>query len=174
MNFIKKSLMLVLLAGLSVTVAHKANAQAKPAWTKACVDPKKVETCRISQQLFMQKKDKTGKMKPVGRILGLTVLYVQNGKTKKREPHLSIQMPLGVDLRPGAVLKVDKGLDIPVKYLQCTQKGCDASIKLDAGFLKTLRAGNKLFVGFRPWGSPKTTVVGASLKGFTAKLNALK
>ena len=110
----------------------------------------------------------------MGKILGLAVIYVLAPKSKKREPYLSIQMPLGVDLRRGAVLRVDKGKEIPVQYLRCTNSGCDASLKLDSEILKALKAGNGLLVGFLPWGTNKTTVVNASLKGFTKAFKAIK
>ena len=39
-------------------------------------------------------------------------------------PYLTVPLPLGVDLRPGAVIKVDKEPEIALEYLKCTGNGC--------------------------------------------------
>jgi invasion protein IalB len=159
---------------LAAQVSVDLAAQKKSSWKLICADGLKRETCRITQTHFVRKKDIQGKQQTGSKILGLTVIYVPNPKSKIREPYLSIQMPLGVDLRRGAALRVDKGKEIPVRYLRCTNSGCDASLKLDSGILKALKAGNGLLVGFLPWGTNKTTVVGATLKGFTKAFKAIK
>ena len=161
----------ILTAGLMFPLDLAA--QEESAWKLICADGLKPETCLINQTRFLSKKIQ-GKQRAVGRILGLTVLYVANPKSKKREPHMSIQMPLGVDLRRGAVLRVDKGKEIPVQYLRCTKSGCAASLKLDSRFIKALKAGNGLLVGFLGWGGNKTTVVNASLKGFAKAFKILR
>ena len=161
----------ILTAGLMFPLDLAA--QEESAWKLICADGLKPETCRITQMLFLSKKIR-GKQRAVGKILGLAVIYGLAPKSKKREPYLSIQMPLGVDLRRGAVLRVDKGKEIPVQYLRCTNSGCDASLKLDSKFLKALKAGNGLLVGFLPWGANKITAVNASLKGFTKAFKAIK
>lgn len=167
-------IVLILIVGVLIAL-HADAAEPAPAWTLVCAEPTKSETCRIQQQLFLQQKDKAGKEQNVGRILGLAVLYVNDGDNgKKRDLYLSIQMPLGVDLRPGAVLRVDKGKEIPVAFLRCTQAGCDASLKIDAEILKMLQTGTTLMVGFRPWGSAKVSTVNASLNGFTKLAKSLK
>lgn len=148
-------------------------AQAKPAWEKICVDAKKPNTCRISQVLFLTKMVE-GKQQTLGRILGLTIFYADDVKAKKRNPYISIQMPLGVDLRPGAVLRVDEGQEIRLPYLQCTGAGCDASLPLDSKLLKSFEAGKSIRVGFRAWGAEDVNVVEASLIGFTQAFNGIK
>ncbi len=142
-------------------------------WKKTCVDANKAETCRISQ-VRIYNKEVDGKQQPVGKILGLTVLYATDAKTSVRAPYMSIQMPLGVDLRGGAVFRVDAGKEISVPYLQCTNAGCDASYPLDSVLIKQMKAGKTLTVGFRAWGNVKVTAVNASLKGFTKAFGALK
>jgi len=158
---------------LAAQVSVDLTAQKKSSWRLICADGLKPETCKIIQTLFLSKKIQ-GKQRAVGRILGLTVIYLPAPKSKKREPYLSIQMPLGVDLRRGAVLRVDKGKEIPVQYLRCTNSGCDASLKLDSEILKALKAGNGLLVGFIAWGGNKTTAVNASLKGFAKAFETLR
>ena len=165
---------LVFTPDLAAQVSVDLAAQKESPWKLICADGLKPETCRITQTRFVRKKDSQGKQQTGGKILGLAVIYVPNLKSKIREPYLSIQMPLGVDLRRGAVLRVDKGKEIPVQFLRCTNSGCDASLKLDSGILKALKAGNGLLVGFLAWGANKTTVVTASLKGFTKAVKAIK
>ena len=164
---------LVFTLDLAAQVSVDLAAQKKSSWRLICADGLKPETCRITQTLFLTKKIQ-GKQRAVGRILGLTVIYVPAPKSKIREPYLSIQMPLGVDLRRGAVLRVDKGKKIPVRYLRCTKSGCDASLKLDSRFIKALKAGNALSVGFLAWGGNKTTAVNAPLKGFAKAFKILR
>ena len=161
----------ILTAGLMFPLDLAA--QEESAWKLICADGLKPETCKITQTLFLSKKIQ-GKQRAVGKILGLTVICMPAPKSKIREPYLSIQMPLGVDLRRGAVLRVDKGKEIPVQYLRCTKSGCDASLKLDSQFIKALKAGNALSVGFLAWGGNKTTAVNASLKGFTKAFKTLR
>ena len=166
----------ILTAGLMFPLdlaAQVSAAQEDITWKLICADGFKPETCKITQTLFLSKKIQ-GKQRTVGKILGLMVIYMPAPKSKIREPYLSIQMPLGVDLRRGAVLRVDEGKETPVQYLRCTNSGCDASLKLDSKFLKALKAGNGLLVGFLPWGGDKTTVVNASLKGFTKAFEFLR
>ncbi len=158
---------------VAMLFASGASAQEKHVWLRSCVDNKKPTTCRIGQQLFLSKKIE-GKQKNMGLVLGLTVLYLKNSKTGKRSPYISIRMPLGVDLRPGAIMRIDKGPETRLVYLQCTNAGCDASLPIDSKNLKALKAGNTLNVGFRPWGRTRVTVVKASLKGFTKAFRGLK
>ncbi len=158
---------LIILVSLSIAWATSASAQSGNVWKTVCTDTQKPETCRISQQIFLTKQSKSGEKKVAGRVLGLSVLYATGTKTQKRGPYLSISMPLGVDLRPGAVLKIDDGQDISVKYLRCTKAGCDASLPLTSAVLHSMKQGNTLFVGFRAWGDKKVSVLKASLKGFT-------
>lgn len=148
-----------------------AIAQENLPWTRVC-DQDNSSQCRLVHQINVQR-EVDGELKTVGRLIRLTVLYVENRETKKRQPYLSAQFPLGVDLRPGAVIKIDQGKDIPIPYLQCKQSGCDASLLLDSNLLSALKAGNTLFVGFRPWGTEKVQVLQVSLRGFTAAVNTL-
>ncbi|MFT6558756.1 invasion associated locus B family protein [Sneathiella sp.] len=163
-----------ILLGLSIAWATSASAQSGNVWKTVCADAQKAETCRISQQIFLTKQLKSGEKKVAGRVLGLDVMYATDTKKQTRGPYLSISMPLGVDLRPGAVLKIDDGQDISVKYLRCTTAGCDASLPLTPAVLQSMKQGNSLFVGFRAWGNDKVTVLKASLQGFTKSFNNIK
>ncbi len=164
---------LAILGAVFLIGSSVVEAASQPVWQKVCVDRSNPKSCRITQQLFL-KKNVNGEEKIVGKILKLSVVYVLNKKTEKREPHLILQMPLGIDLRVGAALKIDKGKEIPLQFLQCTKAGCDTSLKLDNQLLQSLKAGIDLNVGFKAWGSNQTTVIKASLKGFTRSFSALR
>ncbi|MCG8492185.1 MAG: invasion associated locus B family protein [Sneathiellales bacterium] len=166
-----------IFCALSVLVAvaslQPAFAQTGEPWKRVCQDDTKIESCRIAQQLYLNK-NVDGKKQTVGRVLSLTVLYLFVPQTGQRQPFMSIIMPLGVDLRAGAKIKVDEGQEIPLRFLQCTKAGCAASVGLDTKLLEAMKAGNRLRVAFRPWGSKETAVLNASLKGFTKGVNSLK
>ena len=165
--------MIVALLILSVA-AVTARAQSPNVWERVCENGNDAQSCRITQELFVTQTGADGTGQMAGRILGLHVLYAVEQTTGRWLPYLSVQMPMGVDLRPGAVLKVDRGVDIPIQYLRCTEAGCDASIQLQPPLLQALKAGKELFVGFRAWGSDETTVLSASLIGFSRAYAALQ
>ncbi len=142
-----------------------------PLWKKEC-DKKNPDRCQIGQQVFLQK-DVDGKKQTVGRILAVTVQKATNPKTKEKFSVLNMQLPLGVDLRPGIVIKVDDGKEMKVIYSKCTNAGCDAALVMDDNLVSAMKAGAILFVGFRAWGNEQTQVIKASLSGFTAALNSL-
>lgn len=142
-------------------------------WELVCDNPKEMKTCSIRQQLFLRQKI-DGKEKTVGRVLKLTVIYGAKPPKKARTPYLSVQMPLGLDLRPGAVLRIDKGKEYRLEFLQCTTNGCDASIMLDNALIVAMKKGIQLQVGFRPWGTNKVNVIAASLSGFTKAFHQIK
>ena len=172
MSRLKIKIVVTLLV-LSVA-AVSARAQTANVWERVCADANDARSCRITQELFVTRTGADGTEQVAGRILGLHVLYAVEETTGRRLPYLSVQMPMGVDLRPGAVLKVDQGADIPIQYLRCTEAGCDASIQLQPALLQALQAGKELFVGFRAWGSEETTVLSASLIGFSKAYAALQ
>ena len=142
-------------------------------WERACVDENDLSTCRIVQNLFVER-EVDGKTERLGRVLQINVIYSGHPETGERVPHISMNLPLGVDLRPGAVVKVDSGVEIALPYLQCVNDGCAISAVLDDTLLSQLQQGQQLLVGFRAWGNTDTTVIPASLIGFTKAFNTLQ
>ena len=138
-------------------------------WPVVCADANDARTCRMEQRQFLDQTVK-GQQRRLGQLLRLTVLYV--GK-KARRPLLVMRLPLGVDLRPGMVLRVDNHEEIKAPYLRCTNAGCEVQVELTAELVAQLKKGLKLQVGVRPFGSSKTVVIDASLKGFTRAFNRL-
>ena len=87
---------------------------------------------------------------------------------------MTIQLPLGVDIRAGAVLQIDKNKEIRLPYLQCRRSGCDVSMVLDKKMLRLTKSGMRLKVGFRPWVTTETKMIVSSLSGFTKSFKLLK
>tara|TARA_Y100001934_G_C12001229_1_gene607781 strand:- start:99 stop:578 length:480 start_codon:yes stop_codon:yes gene_type:complete len=143
-------------------------------WEKVCGDQANPKTCRIRQDLFLQKKNNEGKLVTLGRVLRLNVVYSNVDNGTKRIPFLSIQVPMGVDLRAGTVFQIDNAKQINLPYLRCTTYGCDASVKLSRDILRNMKAGNQIKVGFKKWGDKNASVISATLKGFTAALAGIK
>lgn len=144
---------------------------ASPAWRLQCSDTNDASTCSMNQELFLQQ-TVDGELQTVGRLLNLTIVYLNAGE--ERVPFMSLQMPLGVDLRPGGVMRVDEESETSLEFLRCTEAGCDASARVTPDLLAQLRSGSVLRVGFRPWGSEQVTAVEASLIGFTAAFAQLR
>ena len=138
-------------------------------WAVICADADNAETCRMEQIRFV---DQTveGQPKRRGKLLSITVLYVGE---EARRPLLLMKLPLGLDLRPGMVLRVDNHAEVTAPYLRCTNAGCEVQVELTAELVAQLKNGLKLQVGVLPFGSSKTVVIGASLKGFTRAFNSL-
>ena len=154
----------IMLLGIAVA-AEKGSA-----WSVVCGDDKNAQTCRMEQKLFAQKVVK-GRQRTLGKMLGLTVRYA--GKDS-RQPVLVMDLPLGVDLRAGMVLRIDNGKETTARYLRCTKNGCSSRLRLTPQMVAMMRKGSKLQIGFRPFGSAKTMVVDASLKGFTKAFARLR
>ena len=95
-------------------------------WAVVCADANNARTCRMKQTLFVNQTVK-GQQKRLGQLLSITVLYVGE---KARRPLLVMRLPLGVDLRPGMVLRVDNYEEIKAPYLRCTNAGCAVQVGL--------------------------------------------
>ena len=142
-------------------------------WERGCADENDASTCRIAQNLFLER-DVDGKKERVGRVLQIIVLYSGHPDTNERVPFVSMNLPLGIDLRPGAVVKIDEGPERTFQFLQCVNDGCAISTLIDDVLLEEMRKGTQIFVGFRAWGNSDTTVIPASLIGFTRAFNSIQ
>ena len=77
-------------------------------WSVQCVVEDDPSSCSMNQQQHVQA-EVDGVQKIVGRLINATVLYAEDPITGSREPHISIDLPLGVTLALGAAIKVDDG-----------------------------------------------------------------
>ena len=142
-------------------------------WLVQCVVEDDPSTCTMNQQQHLQV-EVDGEQKVVGRLLKATVLYAEDPITGTRDPHISIDLPLGVTLAAGAAIKVDDGQQLNWPYLQCTNAGCAISNKLDGELLSALKRGKILLVAYRAWGAEKNTLIRVPLKGFTKAFNSIQ
>ena len=165
--------LLVVVWVSELLTAKDAAAQKKSPWLVECLDKSDAKSCRMSHSRY-QTKIVNGKQQNVGKVLTLTVLYIANKKTKKRAPHLSIKMPLGVSLIHNSAFQVDKNKAVNLPFLQCSNSGCDASIELNKKLLRSILAGMEIRVAFKIWPSTKRSVVISPLTGFTKSFRKLK
>lgn len=142
-------------------------------WSVQCAVQDDPSSCSMNQQQHLQT-EVDGEKKIIGRLINATVLYADDPITGSRDPHISIDLPLGVSLVPGAAIKVDGGEQLNWPFLQCTAAGCAISNKLDSELLSALRRGKVLFVAYRAWGTEENTVIPVSLKGFTKAFNSIQ
>jgi invasion protein IalB len=108
--------------------------------------------------------------KPMG---ALVVAAVTDEKTKQAQVVASALVPLGVDLMIEPALKIDDGKQIPLRYLRCLQRGCEAIAPLPAEQEAAMRAGSKAKLAMAIGGG-KNAVFDFSLSGFGAALDAVK
>ena len=142
-------------------------------WSVQCVVEDDPSSCSMNQQQHLQT-EVDGEQKIVGRLINATVLYAEDPITGTRDPHISIDLPLGVSLAPGAAIKVDDGQQLNWPYLQCTNAGCAISNKLDDELLSALKRGQELLVAYRAWGAEKNSLIRVPLKGFTKAFNSIQ
>lgn len=131
-------------------------------WVSVCQTVEGVERCHMAQTLEMETEQGRNRLleATIGRVAGANVLQ--------------LVLPLGVDLRPGIVMRIDEGKEFTAPYLMCMQGGCTVAIQLDDSLLQAMRAGLKGYVGFRPFNSEQTLVLEMSLRGFTRASNAIR
>lgn len=162
----------ILMALLAPAGAQTAD-DAKPAWTVACTDAKDPQTCTMWQRHYPARKA-GGQQGNPGTLMVLSVRFAAAPGETVRKPYLLVQLPLGVDLRRGMVMRIDNGNEKTGKFLRCLNTGCEANFLLTDNLVELLKAGRVLRVGFVPLGSETVLVVEASLDGFTKAFNTLR
>lgn len=131
-------------------------------WVSVCRTVQGVERCHISQNLYLENEQGSN------RLLQATVGKLDGGNV------LQLILPLGVDLRPGIVFKIDEEEEFAAPYITCMQEGCVVAIGLDQTLWRTLRGGAVAKIGFRPFNTEQTVVLEMSLLGFTRASNTIK
>ncbi len=135
-------------------------------WIHVCKDSKKKgeETCQIIQQI-LEKKSKKILISGAVRLKG-----------KDKKPSFLMQLPHGMFIPAGIVVRIDKD-DIKKTIVQtCDHRGCFAGIAVPDTTLAQLKSGKKLVIAFKNL-KKQTIAVTLSLDGFSdsyAKLVAEK
>ena len=166
-------IVVALTAILSTPVRAQKADRGIPAWKVICTDAQDPQTCIIQQKHYPVQKPK-GQQGRVGTVLTLSIRFAHKPGETIRKPYLRMQLPLGVDLRCGMVMRIDKGKETTGTYLRCLNTGCEVNFLMKDNMVVGLKAGRVFRVGFVPLGSEKVLVVEASLKGFTKAFNMLK
>jgi invasion protein IalB len=132
-------------------------------WVKLCPklpsrkDPKKaVEICNTSYEVVLAN--------------GIVLLDVTLREIKGKKPMISVMVPLGAVLRPGAYLKFDKAKEIKIPYTICASIGCYAEIEASPEILKQMKSAKQMAVAFMS-ADGKVHPMGVPMDGFTEALN---
>jgi invasion protein IalB len=125
-------------------------------WGMQCTEEAKLHICQAVQVLWLEQDKKKQRV--------LTLQLIPKDEEQKV---LQLSFPLGVDLRPGIVIAVDDGSEQKFSYATCNNQSCFSLILMTEEQLSMFKKGNILKIGFRTFGSDKTVVLEASLKGFT-------
>jgi invasion protein IalB len=107
----------------------------KQGWTKQCLEDagSKSVLCITAQDL----------RNPNGQVIASTGLRELQG-TSKRE--YFIFLPLGVKLKEGVKLQVDKGKQLALSFDSCTPQGCVAVTEVNDALLGQLKKGTQITV----------------------------
>ena len=125
-------------------------------WGLQCTEEERLHICQAVQIIWLEQGEKKQRV--------LTLQLIPKNEEQKI---LQLSFPLGVDLRPGIVIAVDNGSEQKFSFATCTNQSCLSLILMSEKELSMFKRGNVLKVGFRTFGSDKTIVLEASLKGFT-------
>ena len=147
-------------------VAVAAEPQKFGDWILRCESPgeDKSEICYLHQTLNYSK----------GNVSGVLLDVKIGALGEGRQLFALLMLPLGVSFQAGAIIGVDSGEPTSLTIQTCTKEGCRSVAPISEDLLWSFRKGNKLKVGFVPFGGIQTVVVEASLMGFTAAYKALK
>ncbi|CAM3803292.1 invasion associated locus B family protein [Vreelandella rituensis] len=156
-------LLLLLLVPLSA-LANEPRITEHQDWRSVCVDMPEGERCQAQQSLNMENEQGSS------RLLLASVL--RNGDDAP--PILELLLPLGLDVSSGIVMQIDDGDEVRVPFATCLEQGCYAILPIEGNLMDTMRSGNVIRIGFRPFNARQTHAVEVSLIGFTAATNALK
>lgn len=133
-------------------------------WTLACSEAEpKAGNCQVIQAL--DTKQESGAAK---RLLQASVGRLEGGKL-----YLHLILPFGLDLRPGAVVRVGEGEQVNIPFTTCLANGCQALVIMPDTLVYDFRNGAVASIGFRPWKSQETVQVKLNLKGFSQALTAM-
>lgn len=129
-------------------------------WTVMC-QGEGLKDCRAMQMLNFSNESGTG------RLMSLVIRKAVEG------PLMVMEMPFGLDLRAGVVVRFDENDEIPLPFSVCLNNGCQVITLLVPEHAEQFRTANSMRVGFRAFGQSDTIVVEVSLKGSSAAMRAL-
>lgn len=155
-----------LLTLIASSLPHIAFADAKVGdrfgdWVFECAALAEGKTnCALSQTISSQKDNR--------RIVKFTL--ARNRQTNAVT--LTALLPLGIHLPSGVSGVIDQGKPFHFALQTCIQQGCIATYAVDAGFLKSVQAGQKLSLDFSVNGGKQPVSINGSLNGLADGLKA--
>lgn len=81
------------------------------------------------------------------------------------------RVPLGVDLRGGVALRVDRRQRFATQMLNCKANGCTGFTSMNTSLLKALAAGQELELVYRDYDRDREVALTYSLVGFVNSYN---
>jgi len=131
-------------------------------WAMRCEQPGGPETraCYAYHRVLMEETDQA--------VLSVAVGFAPDG-----EAAMLVLLPLGVNLPPGLLVRVDEGEELAYQYDTCLPRGCQTILLLDDDLLGQFRRGLAGEVTFMDLDG-RTIGVSFPLTGFTAAFNAAR
>ena len=131
-------------------------------WATACeVNAESRRVCHIFQRVTVKESGKS--------LLHAAVAWPASDE----RPVAIFNLPLGIALPPGVVIKVDAGEPSRLPFSTCTRGGCRVGLKLTEEMVKNLKRGKQLVLTFAG-PDAKAYKVPLSLTGFTKAYDNLK
>lgn len=125
-------------------------------WTSTCISQADTETKCAAEQTIQTEQGSTN-------ALQFEISISREDSTNRA----AISLPLGIDLMSGIVLQVDDLEEFNAQVRTCIAQGCISFLELDDSRMAELKAGNRLKLGFLPFGGTDVSVVEFSLTGFS-------
>jgi len=159
----------LILAAATLLVAGPGSAEAQTAapevnWQSQCVAPDRTSpvNCSMEQVVFVAKSGQ--------QIAKLTITTGAGADAQRR---FILQLPLGLSVKDGVDLVIDKKPPMNVDIRTCEASGCYVNDPLSKNLLDGLRRGKELKIVLKNLQS-KAFSLPISLNGFSATFDAIK
>ena len=119
----------------TVILPSAATAQDAAAWRVECTGDGKSLDCRAVQQLFQRIPNQGDRL-----LVAVLVRRPADAKTA----HMTIQLPLGLNLTEAVQIKVDGGPPERQPIQTCTNIGCFVSMAINDKLIAAMRSGKEL------------------------------
>ncbi|MCK0209876.1 invasion associated locus B family protein [Starkeya koreensis] len=166
-------LALPLLVAGPAAMAQQAPAEsAAPVRTETTVFDNWVVTCRAKLEKGA-KRSCAAALKVTESKSQKTVLLWQIGQDAAGAPAYLIRTPLGVRIKDGVQIVINKGKPRKVDFASCTSNGCEATGTFDDAFAKELTAAKEVMASF-VLTTGQTVQIALPIGGIDKALPALK
>lgn len=107
-------------------------------WVARCTSPGRtdVPVCSVEQRVVL---------KQSGRLLAALTVVLRPGSNT---PTLTAQLPLGLALQKGLILRIDRDRPLHLPIETCDESGCYASTEMSRALLKAMEKGDRVQLRF--------------------------